>query len=126
MLAIPDDTRRFIATSVPSVPFLEALLLYRAAAGEALETRAVAHRLYLSEAAARAIVQDLLAARVIEAVPGRATAHRYAPEPEAAEALERLAALYSTNLIAVTNLIHSRGAGAARKFADAFRWKKDD
>ena len=29
--AIPEDIRRFVLTSIPSVPFLEALLLMRAA-----------------------------------------------------------------------------------------------
>ena len=42
---VPEDLRRFILTSVPSVPFVEAFLLYRERAGSSLPVDQVASRL---------------------------------------------------------------------------------
>src|SRR5262249_32838650 len=67
---IPDEVRRFVQPPVPPVPFAEALLLFIAAHGGELETLAVARRLYISEPAALALVEELRAAGVI--APGKA------------------------------------------------------
>lgn len=126
---LPEDIRRFILTSIPSVPFVEALLLYRGAAGRMLETSEVARRLYLPEADAHALVEALRQARIVEADPddpAEPRRHRYAPvPPELAALLERLAEHYTHDLIAVTHLIHSRTGRRAVQLADAFRWRKD-
>jgi len=51
---------------------------------------------------------------------------RYAPAtPELARLLDELAALYAKDLIAVTNIIHSKTGRKAQQFADAFKWRKD-
>ncbi|HUP30615.1 MAG TPA: hypothetical protein VM122_10615, partial [Usitatibacter sp.] len=76
---LPEDLRRFILTSVPSVPFLEALLLFRDAHGAPVTRAAVARRLYLSEAAAGQVVAQLREARVVLEEAG-GDAHRFAPE----------------------------------------------
>lgn len=123
---LPEDIRRFILTSIPSVPFVEAVLLYRGAAGRMLETSEVARRLYLPEADALALVEALREARIVEADPAEPRRHRYAPgPPELAALLERLAEHYTHDLIAVTHLIHSRTGRRAVQLADAFRWRKD-
>jgi hypothetical protein len=36
-----------------------------------------------------------------------------------------VAKAYATNLVAVTDVIHSRLDRRAQQFADAFRWRKD-
>lgn len=122
---IPDDIRRFVLTSIPSVPFIEAMLLFRALSGQPLETRKVAERLYISEAAAAALVDQLRVARIVEPLEGAPPSYRYAPQPELAKMVERLAYHYVHDLIGVTNLIHSHTERVARQFADAFKFRKD-
>jgi len=123
---LPEDLRRFILASVPSVPFVEALLVYRAAGGAPVASSEVARRLYLPQEAAVALIEDLAAARLVASDPTNARMHRYAPaEAELARLVDRLAEYYGRELIAVTNLIHARTGQRAHQFADAFRWKKD-
>ncbi len=122
---IPDDVRRFVLTSIPSVPFVEAMLLFKALPGQAIETSKVAERLYIAEKAAVALVQQLVDGRVVEAVPGAPGSHRYAPPPDLAAKLDRLAHAYVHDLIGVTALIHSRTERMAQQFADAFKFRKD-
>ena len=44
---MPDDLRRFILTSIQSVPFVEAILLFMGQAGLSLDAPTVARRLYV-------------------------------------------------------------------------------
>ena len=60
---------------------------------------------------------------VAEAGPERS--FTYKPQAELAAMLERLARLYATDLVAVTDLIHSSVDRRAYQFADAFRLRKD-
>jgi hypothetical protein len=60
--AIPDDVKRFILTSIPSIPHLEALLLLRNNENLSWSSADVARRIYISEKAAHALLQELLAA----------------------------------------------------------------
>ena len=122
---VPDDVRRFILTSIPSVPFLEALLLLRSQPGAAWEATNVARRLYVADAHALALLQALgEAGFAIQAGEGR---YRYAPATEELPVLiDALAATYSANLLGVTELIHSRIDKRAMQFADAFRWTKKE
>jgi hypothetical protein len=51
---------------------------------------------------------------------------RYAPSsPELRGMVDMLASYYSTNLVDVTQIIHSAGARRAMQFADAFKLRKD-
>lgn len=122
---VPDEVRRFVQTAIPSVPYAEALLLFIAAHGGELETIAVARRLYIGEPAATALVEELRAAGVI--APGKAPAtHVFSPHDGEHERLLRLTArYYTTHLIEVTELIHSATARHARRFADAFKIRKE-
>lgn len=121
---VPDEVRRFILTSVPSVPYLEALLLLRANGGQPWDSYRVAARLYIGEGQALELLQALQDARVA----GRREdgSFVYAPATEELRALlDALAVTYSHDLMGVTDLIHSRLDKRAHQFADAFRWKKD-
>ena len=123
---LPDDVRRFILTSVPSVPYLEAILLLRGQPDLAWTTAAVARRLYLSEAAAAELLRALGSAGIATAQQEAPGAFRYRPAtPELAALLDAVARAYSANLVRVTALIHSRVEKRAQQFADAFRWRKD-
>ncbi|MEP6790060.1 MAG: hypothetical protein ABI907_01740 [Ramlibacter sp.] len=122
---LPDDVRRFILTSVPSVPYIESLLLVRREAAEGWTAARLAGRLYVPEAQAARLLGLLQASGMVaEALEGERT-YRYAPPGEMKELLDRVAAHYAGNLLAVTGLIHSSLNRRANQFADAFRWRKD-
>jgi hypothetical protein len=72
------------------------------------------------------VVQLMRQTGVLEPAGTDPISHRYKPEtPELAAMLEMLAAYYRTNLVDVTDLIHSRTARRAHQFADAFKLRKD-
>jgi len=122
---IPDDLRRFILTSVPSVPFVEAMLLVMGKDGSPLTIDEIARGLYLPRVAATQVVEALRDAHVVAAA-AEPDAWRFAPAtPELEQMLRLLAQFYASDLIAVTDLIHSRTARRAQQFADAFRLRKD-
>ena len=121
---LPADVRRFILTSIPSVPYLEAVLLLRAEPGTAWGVAELARRLYVPERTASELLELLTASGVAAAVGETKTA-RYAPVPELRELLDQLAHAYSSDLVAITDLIHSRIDRRAQRFADAFRFRKE-
>lgn len=118
---IPDDVRRFVLTSIASVPHLEALLLLRATP-EAWPLTKVAQRLYISDKAAEKLLADLCASGMLVC---DADTYRYAPETELmVDTVDNVARAYSQNLVAMTNLIHSSVERKAHQFADAFNLRK--
>lgn len=120
----PPDVRRFILTSVPSVPYLEALLLLRADPASAWDTAGLSRRLYVPERTAGELLQQLRDSGVAEPV-GEGGAIRYAPTAELRDVLDRVAQAYAQDLVTVTGLIHSRIDRRAQQFADAFRFRKE-
>jgi hypothetical protein len=119
---LPADVRRFILTSVPSVPYLEALLLLRAEPSRSWDAVQLARRLYVPERTGTELVQLL---RDSGTAAAEDAAVRYAPTAELAELLDRVAQAYATDLLTVTELIHSRIDRRAQRFADAFRFRKE-
>jgi hypothetical protein len=126
VMEMTDEVRRFILTSVPSVPYLEAILLLRAGPDVAWDRQNVARRLYLPPQQAAEILQALAAAGIAQPRPGAAMQFVYAPSTaELAAMLDQVAAIYAASLRKVTNLIHSSVDKRAQQFADGFRWRKD-
>ena len=127
LLPVPDDLRRFILTSIASVPHLEALLLLRGAPELDWDSAAVAQRLYITERAARKLLEDLRAIGALSSTKtDKAVSYRYWPRhPELAAMIDQLAASYAANLVGITVLIHSKLDRQAQQFADAFTWRKD-
>lgn len=131
--SISDDVRRFVLTSIPSVPYLEAMLLLRNEAAWTWDGKALAQRLYMSEKAAGALLCELHAAGVLDVAgvldasqPDPASSYRYAPgSAELRQMIDRLGEAYSKHLVEVTNLIHSKTSKKAQQFADAFKLRKD-
>lgn len=120
---LPQDLRRFILTSIPTVPYLEAVLLLRAEPHRSWSSAEVARRLYLPEPRAAELLAALASAGVAAQDDGGC---RYAPTTEElAGMLDRLAAHYAVDLVGVSDLIHSRVDKKAQQFADAFRIRKD-
>lgn len=125
--SIPEDIRRFVLTSIPSVPFLEALLLMHADPARQWRKDTLAQRLYVREKTADGLLADLCAAGMAARCPPPAKdAYCYAPDGVALRArIDRLADLYATHLVEVTLLIHSSLDRKAQQFANAFKWRKD-
>ena len=119
---LPADVRRFILTSVPSVPFLEAVLLLRADPHQAWTGQKLARRLYVPERTAAELLEQLREGGLVEAAGGGV---RFAPDPDLAGVLDQVAQAYAAHLMTVTDLIHSRMERRAQQFADAFRFRKD-
>lgn len=121
--AVPDDVRRFVLTSVPSVPYAEAVLLLRRHPDRAFGAGDLARALYITEKAA----QDLLLhAEQTGVAQAGADGHRYLPrDPALGEAWDRFAACYASDLIRVTQLIHGATQKGAQLFADAFKLRRE-
>jgi hypothetical protein len=123
---IPDDVQRFILVSIPSVPYLEALLLLRAEPDATWDAPGLARRLYVGERPAGDLLSALHAAGLLFRAPAETPAYRYHPQStELAAMIDRLADSYANNLVAVTRLIHSSTSRKAHHFAEAFKWRKD-
>lgn len=119
---LDDDLRRFVLTSIPSVPYLEAVLLLRADRACERSPAELARALYISEKAAAELLQAMSEAGIVQ-LDGSGR-YRWEPaDPGLAAMIDRLAQAYARNLIAVTNLIHDRVQKNAQRFADAFRLK---
>ncbi|RYF03793.1 MAG: hypothetical protein EOO78_06190 [Oxalobacteraceae bacterium] len=124
--SIPEDIRRFVLTSIPSVPFLEALLLMHADPARQWRKDTLAQRLYVREKTADGLLADLCAAGMAAPCPAPSDAYCYAPDGAALRTrIDRLADLYATHLVEVTLLIHSSLDRKAQQFANAFKWRKD-
>ena len=125
--SIPEDIRRFVLTSIPSVPFLEALLLMHADPARPWRKDTLAQRLYVREKTAEGLLAELSAAGMAASCPAPdADACCYSPDGAALHnRIDRLADLYATHLVEVTLLIHSSLDRKAQQFADAFKWRKD-
>jgi len=108
--------------AVPSVPYLEAMLLLRGAGADGLDAGALAAGLYIDAEAASALLEQLREAGVAGAAAADGTI-RYAPREEVAALVDRLARVYADNLIGVSMLIHSTSGQRARE--DAISGRQD-
>ena len=125
---IPEEIRRFVLTSIPSVPHLEALLLLRASETEYWSDARLADRLYIGVKLAHSLMAELSRAGMVEPLTeaDSSISYRYQPVSTALRAtIDELAVLYARQLVDITNLIHSRLDRKAQQFADAFKWRKD-
>ena len=124
-IPVPQDLRRFILTTVESVPYLEAMLLLRRESELPWDTRRLADRLFIGEKKAEGLLQALLAVGLLVLAEEPKSAYRYRPAaPELAAMVDRLAEFYASSLVEVTNLIHVTHDRSAEKFADAFIWRR--
>jgi hypothetical protein len=122
---LPEELGRFILTSIPSVPYLESILLLRREAATAWTSAQLARRLYLPEPQAAGLLSALQTAGIVAQSPAGPATFRYQPAPEVAGTLDRLAGMYISHLFEITNLIHSGVDRRAYQFADAFRFRKE-
>jgi uncharacterized protein (DUF924 family) len=124
---LSNELRRFIH-SIASIPHLEAILLLHQSPHQEWNAHAIAQRLYLSDEQAANMLRELSHSGICALLPDNSEQFIYAPAAkELNELIEQLASFYSSNLIEVTNMIHSR-AHAGRLvhlFADAFKFNRD-
>jgi hypothetical protein len=119
---IPAEVREFIQTYILSIADLEALLLLARTVGTKWTAASVAEQLYIEEAQAAEVLERLCGEDLAQCQAGN---FWFNDEPLGQRVIvERLADIYSQHLIPVTNLVHSRPAGA-RAFAAAFKFRKD-
>jgi len=124
---IPDDIAQFILKKIDSVAQMEALLLLRANSDQEWDAAAVAKRLYIEEPQASMTLARLLEGKLLIASADEPRRYRYQPSaPELRPLVDRVAEIYSKQLVPVTNLIHSRPQTRVQEFADAFKFRKDD
>jgi hypothetical protein len=122
-ITIAPELRRFILTSIPSVPHLEALLLLCNAPDMLWTSTLLAERLYLNEKIAANLLLELAGSGIAAAEPA---GFRYQPRSEELRGrIEQLAAAYSSHLLEVTHLIHSKMDRKAHQFAEAFKLRKE-
>lgn len=119
---IPKDLRDFIARHIDSIAQLEALLLLRANAGESWNVEKTMARLYAAESEVARVLERLHADGFL--IQDGAGFRYQCRDVEAAAMVDRLAALYRTHLIPVTNMIHDK-LKHVRAFAEAFRFRKE-
>ncbi|HEY0587782.1 MAG TPA: hypothetical protein VGD52_16730 [Pseudoduganella sp.] len=125
MSPVPDDIRRFVIQRVPSVPYIEAVLLMRDNRHCAWSAAVLARRLYLGLEETTQLLERLRADQLVVEEGGNGPGFRYAPaSPEVEGIWDRLAVVYAQHLIEVSTLIHTRPAGKAQMLADAFVWRK--
>lgn len=123
-----DELRRFIVR-IPSIPFLEALLLLRSAPAQTWDAESVAQRLYINSQQAIELLKSLAAAHVCMKVTSEPECFIYQPESEElSKLIDDLANEYAHNLIEVTNLIHANSSKDRKihLLADAFLWRKEN
>lgn len=124
--SIPDSVRRFVLSSIPSVPYLEAILLLRGDPATLWDAKLTAQRLYLRPQPARELLELLSDAGIAAPDPRDDRCFRYQPvSPELRAMLDQVADAYGADLVGITALIHSRIDKRAQQFADAFRWRKE-
>jgi hypothetical protein len=123
---IPDDIVRFVLEKIDSVAQLEAVLLLRGEPQRQWSAAELAARLYISEAQTAELLLGLSAQGLIAAEEERGVYSCRPRTPELGQMLDRLAEVYAKQLVAITNLIHSKQRPRVQAFADAFRLRKDD
>jgi hypothetical protein len=123
---IPADIAQFITEKIDSVAFLEALLLLRSNPEHGWSIESLSRRLYIDEKQTAELLTRLGAYKFV-AVTGKPPLYQYDPgSTELRQMVDRLAGLYSKQLVPVTGLIHSQSKMRVREFADAFKFRKDD
>jgi len=100
------------------------VLLLRGEPSHPWDGAVLARRLYVPERTAQELMAQLADAGITVPSTGGAGV-RYAPSPELADLLDHVAAAYTADLVAITDLIHSRIDKRAQRFADAFRFRKE-
>ncbi len=119
--SIPRDVRDFLLRTIASIAELEALLLMRRETAH-WDANALADRLYVSPAEAEHVLHTLMSLGVLSK---EAQGYRYRCASSELDAMvAKTAEVHARQLVPVTKLIHEHGR-KIRRFADAFRFRRD-
>lgn len=106
------------------MPHIEALMLMRSTAPTQWTAGELAQRLYVRPAVANDVLTDLHQAGMLQSETPSQYFFERQPGP-LGDVIETLAVLYSTHLVEITMLIHSKLDRKAQQFADAFDFRKE-
>lgn len=124
---IPDDVARFILEKLDSIAQLEGLLLLRNSPEKQWSVQALAARLYIDEKQTAQLLSDLCKQSLAIMIPSDPPLYQYHPgSTELRNMVDRVAEIYSTHLVPVTALLHSKAKARVQEFADAFKLRKDE
>jgi hypothetical protein len=119
---VPVEVREFLLACIDSVAELEALLLLRENPGQDWDATTLARRLYVGDAEGAKILQHLVKCALAIRTGGGFRYH--ARDTERQRLVDGLAQSHAKYLVPVTRLIHEKASGI-RKFANAFKFRKD-
>ena len=119
---VPAEVREFLLACIDSVAELEALLLLRETPDQDWDCTSLARRLYVGEAEGAKILDHLVQCSL--AVRTAAGFRYQVRDIERQQLVDGLAQSHAKYLVPVTRLIHEKASGI-RKFADAFKFRKD-
>lgn len=123
--AIPDHLKRFILLSIPSVPYLEAILLLHGDPAKIWDFKEILRRIYLDDASGEILLAELKAGGVVNVNMQTPPQCQYQPRTtELGQMIDLLAAVYPKKLVEVSQLIHSKVDKKAQRIADAFNLRK--
>jgi len=119
-----DSVRRFVLTSIPTVPHMETLLLLWREPGNDWSADGIARRLFIAPSQARELADELCQADLFGC--GGEPKHYWCRRdpPSLVQLLGELDVAYARHLRAITSLIHSNLDRKAARFAQAFSWER--
>src|SRR5690349_803500 len=119
---VPAEVRDFLRACIDSVAELEALLVLREMPSQDWHAATLARRLYVGEAEGAKILEHLVQC---ELAAKTAAGFRYqVRDGERRRLVDGLAQSHAKYLVPLTRLIHDKASGI-RKFAEAFKFRKD-
>lgn len=120
---IPPSVEAFVGDWIGSIAELELLLLVAEDSSKAWGIDAVARELYVTPAAAEAILVRMTARGLLTHT---ADGYRFTPRtPELADTITALRELYAIRRLRVVELIYAGPTEKYQSFADAFRLRKN-
>ena len=121
--------KRFILTTIDSVPHLEAILLLRCDPSKEWDVKTMSQTIYVSEKKAEELLVGLCASGFAAMRDRDKDNPVYCYKPVSSdlrETMDELSESYTKNLIEITHLIHSKTDKQAQQFGDAFKWKNKE
>lgn len=123
---IPEDIQRFILSSFGSLEKLEVLLLLHRAPDKAWSSEAVYEVIRSSPASVAQRLEELREIGLLKRSMEAPMPYQYSPRSEAlGQLVDGLAKAYHERRLRVVELIYADEKDPARRFADAFRIRKD-
>lgn len=122
--ALPPEVLQFLDEHIFSVTQLEVLLLVREADAEPRTARELGRQAYLSESAVSPWLEAFVERGLVER--DEAGGYRAAPLDDEGEAvLEAVSNCYMRRRVTLSRHVYAVREDPARRFADAFRFRKD-